>query len=103
MTVTAEEFSFAGDRMTNDKGNLTQLLRAQGPALPTPAIFRIRVVRDPYEMQSYATAEIMADDRTWTHLISIPPTKWHKDARTEAAYRRVARDLRVRINSIFAL
>lgn len=105
MIVTTEEFGLAGDRMNTDKGTLTQLLRATGPTLPTPAIFRIRVVRDPYEMQSYATAEIMADDRSWTHLISIPATKWHNDTRTgtEASYRRVAMDLRTHIRAMFAL
>lgn len=103
MTVTAEEFGFAPDRMSRDKGALTQLLRATGGPLEKPTIFRIRVVRDPYETQSYATAEVMADNKSWTHLISIPPTGWHGQARTEARYRQVAQDLRVHIRSIFGL
>lgn len=55
--------------------SLTRIYRVGGDTV------RIRVVRDHYEHQSLALAEVLSTDRTWTHLLSAPPSRWHQSVR----------------------
>ncbi|TDC34226.1 hypothetical protein E1211_17930 [Micromonospora sp. 15K316] len=38
---------------------------------------RVRIRRDSYERQSYAVAEVLNDNLTWTGLVSDPAELWH--------------------------
>jgi hypothetical protein len=39
-------------------------------------VVRVRVRRDNYPHQSFAVAEVLADDMTWTHLAAEAPNNW---------------------------
>jgi hypothetical protein len=39
-------------------------------------LVRVRVVRNCYEYQSFAVAEVMSGDRKWTELTHAPRDQW---------------------------
>ena len=98
-TMTTEDFGGEPQR----KARYTTTYRAAGPALPTPLIFRIRVYMDPYKDQSYATAEVLADDRTWTNVATLHPDSWHAGMKTKRDYEQVTGRLKVAVSNIFNL
>jgi hypothetical protein len=46
---------------------------------------RVRVVRDSYQRQSHAAAEVLSTLLTWTQLVDDPPCNWHGDTGYAAA------------------
>src|SRR5260370_23579210 len=40
-------------------------------------VVRCRIERDYYASQSFAVAEVLAADRTWTVLVTHPASAWH--------------------------
>jgi hypothetical protein len=40
-------------------------------------VLRVRVYRDFYARQSYAVAEILTPQHTWTVVATAPGTQWH--------------------------
>jgi hypothetical protein len=40
---------------------------------------RARIRVDFYARQSYAIAEVLSSQRTWTNLVDLPPSEWTDD------------------------
>ena len=40
-------------------------------------ILRVRVYRDAYQSQSWATAQVLTPVLTWTDLTDAPASRWH--------------------------
>lgn len=45
-----------------------------------PDTIRVRIKVDSYVQQSYAVAEVLAADNTWTDLLDEPASDWHLTA-----------------------
>lgn len=101
MTVTLTHHDFSATN-TNTKGKLEQNFRATAPG-QNMMIIRLRIHRDPYQEQSYAVAEVLADDRTWSTVATLHPAGWHPATRTEPDYLIVAQRLIDAVKKTFAL
>lgn len=66
-----------------------------------PDLVRVRIVRDFYQNQSYAVAEVMSSDRKWTELTHAPREQWWEYTRNpECGLSVVADDLAKRAGKI---
>lgn len=85
------------------KATLTEIWRTKHAptSASVPLTIRIRIVRDSYEGQSFATAEMLSKDGTWTHLISLHPSQWWDDVRTEKAMTNPAAILLMHVENVF--
>jgi hypothetical protein len=48
-------------------------------------VVRVRIERDAYLRQSFAVAEVLAADRTWTALVTNPASNWHGSTPSHAS------------------
>jgi hypothetical protein len=71
MPVIIERDESAG--VTQDDYEYTRVVETAG------RIVRVRVRRNYYPHQSYAVAEVLADDMTWTQLAVEPRNNWVHD------------------------
>ena len=68
MTSTIVDETFATGSQSH---TLTTVLHMHGQ------VVRITVKRDTYKMQSYATAELLNTEKTWTTLVTEPASDWY--------------------------
>jgi hypothetical protein len=47
-------------------------------------ILRVRVYRDTYQLQSWASAQVLTPVLTWTDLTDAPAARWHPATPTTA-------------------
>lgn len=63
---------------------------------------RAHITRDNYQEQSTATAEVLADNMTWTHLLHEPTINWFADT-VPPGYRREPIDVADQLGAIAEL
>ena len=71
-------------------------------AVTGPDTIRVRIKVDSYTQQSYAVAEVLAADNTWTDLLDEPAGDWHPFApsyatRSDAVKRATVEELADRL------
>lgn len=68
------------------------------------ATVRVRIKRDHYAHQSFAVAEVLTSDRTWTNVLDEPTDHWHDSsgvpATSESVLLMVAEQLAERAASV---
>jgi hypothetical protein len=80
MSKMASTSTYAQIDETAGRHGQTEILERVYRITPGNLKVRIRVHRDTYASQSFATADVLAADRTWTTLAIAPSSEWHASA-----------------------